>query len=849
MHDFRSFGNSDELSQPGSMKYKSSQEGEDIPEGGEAPEERVSSNADEGAQDLENNQVDLALVDANEMEEDNGRVGPLPSFKREKSRYKNKSRHQSLEFNRKEIGKILSMETEDSAGPSGFHQPNLGSQTMLSSGGSTPWEGGHQSQMSYGGLHSQTGSHNHSRRETGNDNFWIHSRNESNYVHFGGHSRQESIYSAVESDLDASNEEYGSRKIIAELRYQLNEANTNDQFSREAIEDLQEWIRATGKPAVLRVNSLEQEYEAMIKDYESRIKSLTDQIKEKNHKINKLEVEKEQWEKTNQVLRDQLNEMHKQQLNDDNMALRNAKGEAQESVEQLRRERLVSANMREKFTEQTTRMGKMSAMISQLQLENKNLNQEIQTYNAQRKIHERDAMEWKDQNQKAREHITSLRKKLEQQRVEHQQELQSLSLTQKPPALQNLTSNDLPNFENMPSGPDTVGTVGPNISSTLSRDSVVTGNLKLVLQDRDTRHHRTRSNSVHSIHSDRGGHRRVPSHHSDGPVHSRRHSRNNSLSSLTKTRSRRGKTLSQKQLMRDIAELKKTILPQRETQEDMCKTLSRQVLREVQRSLETFVQEELVDVVKDVFSDNPAMNPRLKGCVSPSKEKIKSGVKDLAKEVFKEETENFKETLQRFEELCSKIDKDMLNSLSLTNNKLVDSLSASRKWFASFKSHIESVTNSHMNEVKDAISEVGANPGDIKFDTKILGEMVRESTIELLKKNLEIGLKNATSTGTDKVKTQQDQQKLENLEEEIRKLSKENESLNTSLMQAGRDKLLAMSRLNEEIEKLRTYVRQLKSRSFANSGMNHHGGAYHSGYESQEYTQSPRDSIISWAWT
>jgi len=850
IHDFRSIGLSDELSQPGSM-YKSSQEGEDVPEAGEH-EDHSTSDAEEGREDLDGNLPSMALR-ASEMEEDNGKVGPLPSFESKKRRYKNQSRHASLEFSRKDLGKIASMINDDSGGPpanSGSSLRQVGihnnSPSMHKSGSPAWLEGSHQSQYSMSGLHSQSGSNVHSRRETGNNETFFHSRNESNYVHFGGslgHSRQQSIYSAAGSDMGDDNYNHEDLKNRnTELQYQLHDAELANQDLHEALEDLEDWITTTGKPAVEKLNSVTQEVENTRKEYELMIESLNEQLKEKQKTINNLEMEKVQWEKTNTELQEQLNEWQQQQLNDDNQALTNAKGEVQESIEELRRERVRLANTREKYTEQTTRMGKLTVMVSQLQHEKKTMSQEIHNFNAQKRKHERAAQEWKDQLDRAREEIAQLNDTIDQQRADHHRELQNASSNR-------LQSSDRPRFRDSVSGQSLQSGRLCRESVLTSRESILSSNVLLPLADSFNQHHRKRSGSVHSIASD-SGHRRSISQRSESlSTHKKRDK------SSTKTRPRRAQTLHNahnEKLMRVIADLKTTTVSQSE--EHMSKQLSRQVLGEVQRSLKTFVQSELVDVVKEVFSDNPAINTsiRLKGAASPS---LKSGAKDVAKEVFKEETENFAKTLETFEVLCSKIDKDMLNSLSQTNNKLVDSLSASREWFASFKNHIETVTNSHMDDVKAAISKVGANHGDIKFDTKTLGEMIRESTVELLKKNLEAGLMNPdtpagfSGNGVEKVKSQDEQRKVEALEEEIKKLNIQNEDLTSSLMQAGRDKLMAMSRLNEEIEKLRTYVRQLKSGSLTHSTMNRKGGGYRSGYESREYSQSPRDSLISWAWT
>merc|ERR1719233_646879 len=47
--------------------------------------------------------------------------------------------------------------------------------------------------------------------------------------------------------------------------------------------------------------------------------------------------------------------------------------------------------------------------------------------------------------------------------------------------------------------------------------------------------------------------------------------------------------------------------------------------------------------------------------------------------------------------------------------------------------------------------------------------------------------------------------------DKIKKLEEENKNLTTTLTQAGRDKLMAMSRLNSEMDKLRSHIRSLQA--------------------------------------
>merc|ERR1719320_659870 len=78
--------------------------------------------------------------------------------------------------------------------------------------------------------------------------------------------------------------------------------------------------------------------------------------------------------------------------------------------------------------------------------------------------------------------------------------------------------------------------------------------------------------------------------------------------------------------------------------------------------------------------------------------------------------------------------------------------------------------------------------------------MISEGTTDLFKKSMELTFNKNTALDV----------KVEELQRKNMKLVSENNELNTALMNAGRDKMMAMARLNEEMESMRTYVRNIK---------------------------------------
>jgi len=830
IHDFRNRGISDE-----GMGFDSSHnEGEKVSEG-ETTEEPEVMGVGEVADDLMDNQMDAgngAFSDA-EVE----KVGPLPKFEnthsQAKRRYRSKSRHASLEFSRKDIGNIISMASENDDSGS-ISIPNLWGvaqhDRMPSFQKVDSWERNHQ--YSQSNLHSQQAYH--SRRETGNDSIRIHMRNESNYSHFvgAGHSRHDSIYSAVGSD-SGDHHSYSFddlKRRNADLQNQLEDSEKECQYLSDCINDLQDWIREKGYPAVEKLTVMDKEFKSLQEDFETRMNDHDAQLKEKQITIQKLRLEKEQFQKTNQELHDKLNEWHQQQLHDDNETVRNAKGETNEKDEELRRERVRYLNLKEKYTEQTIRMGEMSAMVTKLSHQKKNLSQEINEFHDMRKKVER----LEGQISRLKEENKQLGMELEQRNHElsfsdqHSNDRRNRELS-----FSDQHSNDRRNHELSFSDQHSNDRTMHRTDNSDNQKMLSRGATMPVI-----RHSHRRNTSSFS-----DGDRRTFMYQSDSQIHS------NENSILSPVRRKANSLLQHDKFIKDITEFNKTGLPQ--SDQDMSKLFSKQALMEVQRSLKNFVQNDLVELVKEVFSEHPAMTPGrlgIGGATPKSGQFNFANVKDVSKDVFKEETENFVKTLETFEKLCGKIDKEMLNSLSETNTKLVDSLSTSKEWFDSLKSHIETVTSSHMNEVRAAVKKAGINHNDVKFDTKTLGDMIKESTITLLKKNKEMGME-LSSMPRKSAGKEEEQRKIESLNEDLKKLTVENKKLNAVVTQAGREKLMAMSRLNEELEKMRTYVRQLKIGLVSQPNVSSRIRVDHLDNESIEYTTSPRTSLVNWAWT
>eukprot|EP00495_Collosphaeridae_sp_1-RS-2012_P002674 TRINITY_DN2279_c0_g2_i1.p1 TRINITY_DN2279_c0_g2~~TRINITY_DN2279_c0_g2_i1.p1 ORF type:complete len:167 (-),score=31.56 TRINITY_DN2279_c0_g2_i1:37-537(-) len=163
---------------------------------------------------------------------------------------------------------------------------------------------------------------------------------------------------------------------------------------------------------------------------------------------------------------------------------------------------------------------------------------------------------------------------------------------------------------------------------------------------------------------------------------------------------------------------------------------------------------------------------------------------------------------------------------------------------------MQTVIVSHMEEVTSTINELGITDGD--EDKANLEKVIRESTMEAL-----------TEMKPMQIPTSEDQEKVDSplaiekaipqiekeYQDKIEKLEQENRELNATLSRAGRDKLMAMSRLNSEMDKLRSHVRTLKASHDilkASARLRGRGGDSREWQDSQP--RSPTSSITIWSW-
>jgi len=334
-------------------------------------------------------------------------------------------------------------------------------------------------------------------------------------------------------------------------------------------------------------------------------------------------------------------------------------------------------------------------------------------------------------------------------------------------------------------------------------------------------------------------------------------------------RIRRGK--SQVELVKSFLEDLKNInssSQQNEAPSDLTKFVSQQVQRDIQRTLKTFVQEDLVETVKSIFGqrgskrlghhihsrhsaevhlekidENSVSVPSSPSAVYAEPGSI-PGVKQAAREVFREETGNLSKTLELFHSLCASVDLDMLKALSDTNTKLVESLCASKETVEVLQNQMQTVIESHMEEVTSSIKEMGiTDPGE----KANLEKAIRESTMEAFAKVKPTARKQqAVGSLQGESRKQQavgslPQDEIDDLRDKIERLKQENKELNVTLTRAGRDKLMAMSRLNKEMEKLRAHIRSLQ----ANSGRRGGGKVYST---QSSVPRSPTNSITVWTW-
>jgi len=310
----------------------------------------------------------------------------------------------------------------------------------------------------------------------------------------------------------------------------------------------------------------------------------------------------------------------------------------------------------------------------------------------------------------------------------------------------------------------------------------------------------------------------------------------------------RNKSKSKKELVRtflnDLKDINSSSV-QHQLSSDLSKIVTKQVQTDIQRTLKTFVREDLVATIRSIWVGFEKQ--------SGDKESTKTdtgnvSLKKAARQVFREETGALSKTLELFSTLCSSLDLTMLKSLSDTNTKLVESLCASRESVEVLQNQMQSVIASHMEEVTSTINELGITDG--AEDKANLEKVIRESTMEALSKM------KPSSMDQEKAESPAVSEKaLPQIEKEyqdkIEKLEEENKKLTITLTQAGRDKLMAMSRLNSEMNKLRSHIRSLQADYDLLKAKTRRRAAR--GRTSREYkdntrSRSPTNSVTFWSW-
>jgi len=621
------------------------------------------------------------------------------------------------------------------------------------------------------------------------------------------HIRRESQFSSGGSDSE--------RNHISELLNKLEESDKTNEIQANVIDQLQEWIASTGKPAMEKVAIMEQqleENEAQIQEY-----NMTNQ-KQQYH-IQELKAEKAQLEKTNQELRETVEDYGTHEEREE--AVQAAKGDVDFLENELRRERERLKELREKYTEQSSAMGKMGGMVSALNHEQRNLTSEKnklqQQLTALKKKSERQKDEMKvklkraeNENDNLNGQIADLEQQIHNLDRQNNSMMEQLMMAGTTPVEQEPTDTSAAVFA-IDEGGGTSTPGGGSLKSKFRRDPSFT---ELTLAAEVGALDRRRKGSISGL-SDAGldmaGHRRSDSN----------------MSARGGRRGRRGKSTHQlEKLLKDVSDLKK--LGDGGGMEDS-KFISSKIVADITKSLKTFVQEDLVETIKEVLplAGRPGLSARpsveefeLDKLKQSPRTRMMEGVKEAVKEAMTKETGNVGDSVKTFEKLCKDLDLNMLSSLSQTNSKLVDSIAASQDWFNAFKEHVNTVISDHMEVLKTTVNKHGGQPSDVQFDPRQLEDLIKKSTAELLQK---------TGGGSTS------DQPVDKLVAKLHTLETKNKELEEALTQAGRDKLMAMSRLNHELEALREHIRVLQL----------HGSKRRRSITS---VRSPTSSVANWTW-
>jgi len=644
----------------------------------------------------------------------------------------------------------------------------------------------------------------------------------------GSHNRNDSFGSWAGSDvLGGSNTDF--------MR-QLDEAEKKEDILSKIIDELREWIEHKGNPAVQELAELKNE----IGKRDMRVGELEQKVRYQQMHIQDLEHERED-------MQEQLKD-----VNDDLMSRRNdgmdgePSPQEQNYMNELERERTRYEDLKVAFTEQSANMGRMAAMLTERNHENQTLNQDKQVLT-------HDYQNLQQENHRLHQRIGALQKKHEvtvqelKGRINHQNEEISHLTDQLEEMMQKVFQLD-ENQEMLIMKNEELALASANDGAIQDQGFYIAeemGDSSRSLPYRQPRGHQRQNESFFNemnLEAEMG----EASQNRSGSLEEKpRRPRHEQMSSLRK----RNKSKSKKELVRtflnDLKDINNSSV-QHELSSDLSKIVTKQVQTDIQRTLKTFVREDLVATVRSLFSQSEKQ--------SSDKQSIKTdsgnvSLKNAAREVFREETGALSKTLELFSTLCSSLDLTMLKSLSDTNTKLVESLCASRESVEVLQNQMQTVIVSHMEEVTSTINELGITDGT--EDKANLEKVIRESTMEALSK-----MKPTSSMDQEKADSPAVSEKaLPQIEKEyldkIEKLEEENKKLTTTLTQAGRDKLMAMSRLNSEMNKLRSHIRSLQAdHDLLKAKIKRRAarGRTSRGWKDGPRSRSPTNSVTYWSW-
>jgi len=642
------------------------------------------------------------------------------------------------------------------------------------------------------------------------------------------HNRQDSFGSWAGSDsLGGSNTDFMS---------QLDEAEKKEDILSKIIDELREWIEHKGRPAVQELGELKNE----IGKRDMRVGELEQKLRYQQMLVQDLQHERED-------LQEQLKDANEHIMSRQSDGIHGEiSPQTQNYLNELDRERTRYEDLKVAFTEQSANMGRMAAMLTER-------NQENQTLNQDKQVLTHDYQNVQQENHRLHQRIGALQKKHEvtvqelKARIHHQNEEISHLTDQLEEMMQKVFQLN-ENQEMLIMKNEELALASANDGAIQDQGFYISeemGDSSRSIPYRQPRGHQRQNESFFNEMNLEAEMGEVSQNRSGSLEEKPRRSRHEHVSSMRK----RNKSKSKKELVRtflnDLKDINSSSV-QHELSSDLSKIVTKQVQTDIQRTLKTFVREDLVATVRSIFSQSEKQ--------SSDKQSTKTdagnvSLKNAAREVFREETGALSKTLELFSTLCSSLDLTMLKSLSDTNTKLVESLCASRESVEVLQNQMQTVIVSHMEEVTSTINELGITDG--AEDKANLEKVIRESTMEALSK-----MKPTSSMDQEKAESPAVSEKaLPQIEKEyldkIEKLEEENKNLTTTLTRAGRDKLMAMSRLNSEMNKLRSHIRSLQADYDLLKAKTKRRAAR--GRTSREWkdgprSRSPTNSVTFWSW-